>query len=92
MHLEKLNKFSDQELLTQFSIVVQKEREAISTVVSYLSEIDERKLYLKEAYSSLFSFVTQKFHYSEGAAYRRIQAARVSQLFPEVIGLLSKGR
>ena len=98
MYLENLKKqndltiMKDHDLLTRFSWVVQKEREAITTVVSYLSEIEKRKLYLKEAYSSLFSFVTQKFHYSEGAAYRRIQASKVSQIYPEVLELLSKGK
>ncbi|MEK7790318.1 MAG: HNH endonuclease [Deltaproteobacteria bacterium] len=92
MFLEDLKKIKDSELLTRFSQIVQKEREATATVVFYLSEIARRKLYLEEAYSSLFSYVTQKFHYSEGAAYRRIQAAKVSQIYPEILGLLSNGK
>jgi hypothetical protein len=98
MHLENLKKQSnptimkDDDLLTHFSLVVQKEREAAVVVIGYLSEIEKRKLYLKEAYSSLFSFVTQRFHYSEGAAYRRIQASKASELYPEVLELLSAGK
>ncbi|MBI4040762.1 MAG: HNH endonuclease, partial [Deltaproteobacteria bacterium] len=45
-----------------------------------------------EAYASLFTYVVQKYHYSEGAAYRRIEAAKVYSKFPEVIEAIGSGK
>lgn len=90
MH-QKISQLKNEELKIQFERALKQETHAISQVILYLSEIDRRKLYLEEAYSSLFSYCVEKCHYSEGAAYRRIQAARLSQQFPEIITLLSEG-
>jgi len=86
--LSKVNK----QLLEDFSLAVLKEREAISEVISYLSYIWARKLYAEAGYSSLFHFLVEKYHYSEGAAYRRIQGAKVYQKFPEILELLKNGK
>ncbi|MBI2646422.1 MAG: HNH endonuclease [Deltaproteobacteria bacterium] len=99
--MNKILKLKDKELVEKFSILVKEEKEAtaqveekeaIASVVSHLAEIDRRKLYALEGYSSLFNYVTQKYHYSEGAAYRRIQAARLSLRFPEIMELLKEGK
>jgi len=90
--INDLSKIQDEQLLTSFAHVVRQEREAISSVVMHLAEIARRKLYAQDGYSSLFLYVTQKFHFSESAACRRIQAARLSLKFPEIIDLLEKGR
>lgn len=92
MFLEDLKKIKDNELLTRFSALVQTEREAVAAVVWHLSEIDRRRLYAKEGYSSLFSYCTEKFHYSEAGAFLRIQAARAVQKFPEILLLLEEGK
>src|SRR3989338_9423065 len=92
---EKRNEISnlkDKELLEKFGVLVQEEKEATAQVVAHLSEIDRRKLYALEGYSSLFSYCVEKYHYSEGAAYRRIQGAKVYQKFPEVLELLKQGK
>ena len=59
-----LTKLSDTQLLQQFSNVIKKEKQSIAWVIAHLSEIDKRKLYLKEAYPSLFQYCVEKFHYS----------------------------
>ena len=88
---DDLSKIKDNQLLDNFSHVVKQERESIALVVAHLAEIDKRKLYAREGYSSLFSYCVKKFHYSEQAIYRRIQAARLSQHFPEILALLDSG-
>ena len=88
----EISKLKDKERLKKFCVLVRQEKEATASVVSHLAEIDRRKLYAQEGYSSLFNYVTQKYHYSEGAAYRRIQAARLSFRFPEIMGLLKEGK
>lgn len=64
----------------------------IADIVSYLAEVDSRQIYREQGYSSLFSFCTQALRYSEGAAQRRIIAARCLRSNPEVYELLKEGK
>ncbi|MBI3019053.1 MAG: hypothetical protein HYY61_04100 [Deltaproteobacteria bacterium] len=90
--MNEILKLKDKELLEKFGVLVREEREVIADVIVHLSEIDRRKLYALEGYSSLFSYCVEKYHYSESAAYRRIQAARIYPSFPEILTLLKEGR
>ncbi len=90
--MSEILKLKNKELLEKFSVLVRQEKEATASVVAHLSEIDRRKLYALEGYSSLFNYVTQKYHYSEGGAYRRIQGAKVYQKFPQTLVLLNEGK
>ena len=90
--IKDLSKIQDNQLLTNFSLVVQREREVISDLIVHLAELEKRKLYAAEAYPSLFSYLTEKYRYSGGAAYRRIQAAKLYQKFPEILELLQEGK
>jgi len=54
-------------------------------------ELDIRRLYLGEGYSSLFTYCTQALHLAEGAAYNRIEAARAARRFPAVLTALEDG-
>jgi len=90
--LKTISSLNDSHLIENFSVSVQKEREILSEVVAHLSQILKRQLYAKEGYSSLFNYLREKFHYSESAAYRRIQAAKVTLLYPEILGLLEEGK
>jgi hypothetical protein len=56
-----------------------------------LSEIDEKKLYLEQACSSLFSYLVERLNYAEGAAAKRIGAARAARRFPLVLDMVAKG-
>ena len=92
---EKRNEISDlkdKELIEKFGVLVKEEKEATASVVTHLAEIDRRKLYALEGYSSLFSYRVEKYHYSESEAFLRIQACRLSQSFPEVLKFLEEGK
>ena len=54
-------------------------------------ELDARKLYLREGCSSLFTYCTQVLHFSEHAAYGRIEAARAARRFPAILEQLANG-
>ncbi len=69
-----------------------KEREASAEVVSAIVKIVDEKLYLGEGYSSPFSFLTGKGCYSSSAAWRRLSAAKVIKLRPNILEHLSAGR
>jgi len=88
----EITKLKDKELVEKFGVLVREEKEATASVVSHLSEIDRRKLYALEGYSSLFNYCVEKYHYSESEAFLRIQAARLSQHFPEILNYLEKDK
>ena len=83
--------FADSKLLSLIPVRVKTEREATAAVLELLAEIDSRKLYLKEGYSSMYSYLTTELSYSEGAAQRRIECARALNITPEAKELLNKG-
>jgi hypothetical protein len=81
-------KLGDAELLQVVERLVGEENEATVGLLSYLGEVDERKLYLSLGYSSLFDFCVRRLRYSEPAAGRRVRCARVMRVYPAVKGLL----
>jgi hypothetical protein len=66
--------FSDRELLIETRRVAVAERQTTAALVSLLAEVDARRLYLGEGYSSMFAFCTRALRLSEPAA--RPNAAR----------------
>jgi hypothetical protein len=81
----------DDELLIICKEQVLIEKKATSKVLEYLNEIDKRKIWVKEGYSSLYDFCVRYLGYSEGEANRRIQAGRLTQRVEAVKPLLEKG-
>jgi hypothetical protein len=69
----------------------QRERRATAGLVAALAELDVRRLYLAQGYSSLFAYCTQALHLSEYAAYGRIDAARAARRCPLILQLLADG-
>jgi hypothetical protein len=55
-------------------------------------EVDARRLFLRDGCSSLFTWCTQVLHFSEHAAYGRIEAARAARRFPVILDALADGR
>lgn len=60
-------------------------------VLYHLSEIESRKLYLKQDFPSLFDYTTRELGYSERAAYRRIKAMKLCRELPETENRLQSG-
>ena len=82
---------TNEQLLADVSTVAGQERETTARLILLLSEIDSRRLYLGEGYSSLFTFCTRRLRLSEHAAYGRIEAARAARRFPVIVELLTDG-
>jgi hypothetical protein len=78
---------TNEQLLADVATAAGRERETTARLIVLLSEIDSRRLYLGEGYSSLFTFCTQRLHLSEHAAYGRIEAARAARRFPVILEL-----
>jgi hypothetical protein len=79
---------NDELLLRECKLAVQTEKQSTARVLEYLCAIDDRRLWLKEGFSSLFDFCLRFLNYSEGETYRRIQACRLSSRVKEVKPLL----
>ena len=88
----EVKKLSNKQLLSQTKFLVQRERDLHVRVLHHLEEIDSRKLYLEQGFSSLFDYAVKELGYSEGAAYRRIKAMRLCREVPETEGRLKSGR
>src|SRR5262245_61457666 len=82
---------SDADLLATVKRLATTERVATAGLVRSLMELDVRRLYLGEGYSSLFTYCTQALHLAEGAAYNRIEAARAARRFPAILTALEDG-
>lgn len=92
MDTSSIQKLSDSSLIEKLQALSVRETEATVELLLHLAEVDKRKLYLPQGFSSLFSYCTEgKLKYSEPAANRRIACARAIAKFPDLAEqLLSK--
>ncbi len=87
----KLNHVNDKILLSDIKKLVGDERKSQLLILYHLQEIDRRKLFSDVKYGSLFDYCVKELGYSEGAAQRRIVAARLLKNIPEVAGKIASG-
>ena len=81
----------ERELLERFAALVRRDRTNTAHLLAHIAEIDERKLWAKQACSSMFAFCMERFHMSESMAAKRIWAARTARRFPVILPMLAKG-
>ena len=82
---------TNRQLIESLVRAARNERSATVDLLELLGELDERRLYLSEGCSSLFTYCTQVLHLSEHAAYHRIEAARAARRFPVILSLFADG-
>ena len=70
---------------------VENHNAAIAELIECLVEIEEDDVHIEEGYTSLYAFCRERYGMSEGAAYRRIRAARVARRYPDLIESLRRG-
>jgi hypothetical protein len=87
----RLSNLSDKELLANTHTLIGTQRRLTARLLGHLAEIEERRLHLKAACSSMFDFCIQRLAMSEGEAFRRLAAARLSRRFPIVLKLVETG-
>src|SRR5688572_15741630 len=71
---------------------VAEERPHTAVVIAHIAEFDARRLYLAEAYPSMFAYCVGELRFSEDAAYKRIQAGRAARRFPRLFVDVAEGR
>lgn len=84
-------RLSDHKLIKHVKRLARTERRVTASLVAHLAVLDERRLYLGEGCSSLFTYCTQVLRLSEHAAYGRIEAARAARRFPAILEMLAAG-
>ncbi len=87
-----LESIPDDELLRRLAELLHQSRRTESDLVAHIDEVDERKLYAREASPSMFAYCTDVLHLSEAEAYVRIAVARASRKHPVLLTMLADGR
>jgi hypothetical protein len=87
-----MKNLTDEILLAEIKKAVATERAAVTEVLRYLAEVEDRKLHLARGCSSLWAITTLFLGYSEGEAYARIQAMRLIREVPLAKEDLEEGK
>jgi len=82
---------SNDELEVKLQALVHEERVRTAEILQLISTADQRKIFLLRGYPTLFAWLTKSLNYSEGAAHRRIQAARLMSAVPSVSRQVASG-
>jgi len=80
-----------QSLHFQLSALVKSERKITHEILLCIQQIDQTKAYVELGYPSLFDYLVKEQKYSEGAAQRRISAARLIKELPEIEKKVQEG-
>ncbi|AKU95583.1 hypothetical protein AKJ09_02247 [Labilithrix luteola] len=83
---------SNEEILVELKSFVGAESRSLARLIVYLVEIEERRLHLELACSSMFDFCTRRLGFSEGEAFRRLTAARLVRRLPVLLDAIASGR
>jgi len=91
-NVDELKSLSDDELLHRVSDLLAQSRRVEWVLVAHIAEVDARRLFAREASPSMIQYCMDVLHLSEGEAYRRIAAARLSRKYPVILSMLEDGR
>src|SRR5882757_4969445 len=87
----KLARLTDQELLSGLQALVGQGRVLLARLLAYLGEVEERRLDLQSACSSLFDFCIRRLGLSDDEACRRVAASRLARRFPLALSMIERG-
>ena len=92
VNTRELKSLSNDELLRRLFDVLKQSRRVESELVAHIAEVDERRLYAREATPSMFMYCIEVLHLSEPEAYLRIHVARATRKHPVLLTMLADGR
>jgi hypothetical protein len=87
-----LQSIPDDELLHCLAELIGQSLHVEADIVAHIGEVDERRLYAREAFPSMFVYCRDVLHLSEAEVYLRILAARASRKHPMILTMLADGR
>ena len=87
-----LKSVRDEDLLHQLFQLVKQSRGVEAEVVAHVAEVERRRLYAREACSSMFEYCRRILSLRENEAYLRITVARAARENPVLLEMLRDGR
>jgi hypothetical protein len=87
-----LEDVSDGDLLRRLRELVGQSRRVEADLVAHIGEVDQRRLYAREATPSMFAYCTEVLHLSEAESWLRILVARSAREHPVLLTMLRDGR
>ena len=87
-----LTHLADHVLLRELHALVTQDHATTAALLAHVGEVDERKLYLAKAYSSMYLYCLGELGMSEDVAYKRIAVARLARRFPSIFTAIADGR
>ena len=87
-----LKSLSDDDLLRGLSDALRQFRRDEVDLIAHIGEVDERRLYAREASPSMFAWCMEVLHLSEAETALRIGAARAARRHPMLLTMLGDGR
>jgi hypothetical protein len=84
--------FSDRALLHDLKALDAQDCRTTAVRLSRIAELEERGLFLREGYPSMFACCINELHHCEGTASRLIYAARAARRFPVLFVAIADGR
>jgi HNH endonuclease len=90
--MSDLKNLRDEELLHRLSLLVGQSRGVEADVVAHIGEVELRRLYAREACSSMFEYCRRVLRLRENEAYLRITVARAARENPALLEMLRDGR
>jgi len=91
MNSYSLTHLCDDVLVQDLKGMLARERGATAMLLAHMAEVDVRRLYVPEGFSSMFTYCVGELRLSEDAAWRRIQAARAGRRHPLLFRALANG-
>lgn len=82
---------TNEEIESKLRLNIGEERRITTGILALINLAEDRKLHLLRGFSSLFDWLVRGFGYSESAAYRRIEAARLIRVVPEASDKIQSG-
>ncbi len=89
--MDSLKTVSNHKLLRGLDELVAMRRQNEADLLAYLAEVDQRKLYLGEACSSMHCYCTEVLRFSDATAFHKIRAARTARAYPALFERIRKG-
>lgn len=87
----KLDHLSPSQLIESLQRVIGVRRRALAELIAHLGEVEERRLHLEAAHSSMFDYCVARWGMSEDEACRRIDLARLARSYPALYPMLASG-
>src|SRR3954466_4377160 len=87
----QLTTLTDEELLARFHEIRLEGSRVLARLIVFLLEMEDRRLYTRSAFPSMFEFCRRRLGMSDAGAHRRTTAAKLVRRFPVLLEKIERG-